>query len=95
MTVRYTADQLTAINEKAAKLGLDRVNFLRSSVGKHVNWEPPPVEHVKSEEKWIPVSIRMPKGMLDAAEREAKKRGLDRGSFCRMVTIGETDWEPD
>lgn len=95
VTVRYTAQQLTAVNEAAAKRGLDRVNFLRAGVGKSVNWEPAQVEPVTSEEKWIPVTIRMPKGMAEAAEREARRLGLDRGSFCRMVTIRETEWDPE
>lgn len=93
VTVRYTADMLTAINQKAAKLGLDRGNFLRSSIAEALEWDPD-VEPVQSDQDMIAVTIRLPPKMYEAFVREAARNGLDKSNFGRMLTLRKADWTP-
>ena len=91
ITVRYSADMLTAINQQARKLGLDRGNLLRAAIAEHLDWQPNVVQ-VDTGGKLVAVTIRMPEELFAQFKREAKQRGLDMASLARMWTLEKTHW---
>jgi len=94
ITVRYSADMLDAINERAAKLGVTRVNLLRADIAENLEWEHDPIEPTRDTGEPIPVTIRMPRRMFEAFDRAAARKGIDRASLARMWTIEKTKWQP-
>lgn len=93
LTIHYWPEQLTQINKRAAALGLDRVNFIRSAIAEQLRWESE-FETVPSSKTMIAVTVRVPPKMAEAFDKEREGLGLDRSSAGRMWSLRKANWSP-
>ena len=95
VTVRYTSEQLKAINDEAARRALDRANYIRSAIGEQLDWEPETPGEAEQRDGLIPVVVNLPVALAAALRRESTNLAIDRGQVARMLSLRKArNWNP-
>lgn len=84
--VRFNVRQLDKINRASAKLGIPRANLLAAwLLSEIVEWQPE-VEPIRSEDEWIPVTVRIPARAHELLEEQMKDSPFRaRSEYVRML----------